>query len=240
MCDDHFHDELSRRKAIQIAGSAALVGISGLLFPNSASAASSGADISHGPRTRPEVALTFHGAGDLVIARKILAIAKKTKTPITVMAVGVWLHANPGIGREILNGGHDLGNHTYSHKPMTSLSFKEAKLEIVKGQDALIKSVGTKGNWFRPSGTQKSNAIIRAAAGSAGYGHCISFDLDPLDYQNPSPKTIVSNCTRAVQNGSIISLHFGHAHTLTALPLIIQALHARKLTPVTISTLLRA
>ena len=240
MCDDHFHGEVSRRKALQVAGSAALFGMSGLFFPNSASATSAGADISHGPRNRPEVALTFHGAGDLGIARKILAISKKSHTPITVMAVGVWLRANPTIGREILDAGNDLGNHTYSHKTMTSLSLKEAKLEIVKGREALTKSVGAPGTWFRPSGTQKSNAIIRAAAGSAGYDHCISFDLDPLDYKDPSATTILSNCMKAVQNGSIISLHFGHAHTLTALPLLIKALHARKLTPVTISSLLRA
>ena len=240
MCDDHFHGELSRRKALKIGGSAALVGMSGLLFPNSASAASAGTDISHGSRTRPEVALTFHGAGDLVIARKILAIAKKTQTPITVMGVGVWLNANPTIGHEIVDAGNELGNHTYSHKTMTLLTLKEAKLEVEKGKAAVTKAVGAPGTLFRPSGTQKSNAIIRAAAGASGYAHCITFDVDPLDYQNPSAKTIVSNCMKAVQNGSIVSLHFGHAHTLTAIPLLIQALHDRKLTPVTIGTLLRA
>lgn len=240
MCDGHIHEELSRRRALKIGGSAALVGMSSLLMPNSANAASAGADISHGSRDRAEVALTFHGAGDLVIARKILAIAKKTATPITVMGVGVWLNANPMMGREIVDAGHDLGNHTYSHKTMTSLTLKEAKVEVAKGKAAVAKAVGSPGKWFRPSGTQKSNVIIRAAASASGYAHCITFDVDSLDYQNPSAKTIVSNCMRTVQNGSIISLHFGHAHTLTALPLLIQALHDRNLAPVTISSLLRA
>lgn len=239
MCDDHPHEELSRRRALQIGGSAALVGMSGLLFPNSANAAAAGSDIFHGPRNRAEVAITFHGAGELIIARKILAIAKKTKTPISVMAVGVWLNANPTIGREIVDAGHELGNHTYSHKTMTLLTLKEAKAEVAKGKAAVTKAVGTPGKWFRPSGTLKSNPIIRAAAGASGYSHCLIYDVDSLDYTNPSAKGIVANCLKHVQNGSIIGMHFGHAHTVSALPLLITALHARNLTPVTVSQLLR-
>lgn len=240
MCDDHEHEELSRRRALQIGAGAAIAGMSGLLFPNSASAASAGADIFHGPRNRAEVAITFHGAGDLVIARKILSIAKKTASPITVMAVGVWLNANPTIGHEIVDAGHELGNHTYSHKTMTLLTLKEAKAEVAKGKAAVTKAVGVPGRWFRPSGTLKSNSIIRAAAGASGYAHCLVYDVDSLDYQDPSAKAIVARCMKSVHNGSIIGMHFGHAHTAAALPLLIQALQDRKLKPVTVSQLLRA
>lgn len=239
MCDDHIHGEVSRRRALQIGGSAALVGMSGLLFPNSASAASAGADIFHGPRNRAEVAITFHGGGDLVIARKILAIAKKTSSPITVMAVGTWLNANPSMGNEIVDAGNELGNHTYSHKTMTLLTLKEAKAEVAKGKAAVTKAVGSSGKWFRPSGTLKSNSIIRAAAGASGYSNCLIYDVDSLDYTNPSAKGIVANCMKSVQHGSIIGMHFGHAHTVSALPLLITALQARNLTPVTVSHLLR-
>jgi peptidoglycan/xylan/chitin deacetylase (PgdA/CDA1 family) len=239
MCDDHFHEDVSRRRALQLGGSAALLGMSGLLFPNSAIALAAGADIFHGPRNRAEVAITFHGAGDLAIARKILATAKRTSTPITVMAVGVWLNANPAMGHEIVDAGHELGNHTYSHKTMTLLTMKEAKVEVAKGKAAVTKAVGNPGKWFRPSGTLKSNSIIRAAAGASGYANCLVYDVDSLDYTNPSAKVIVANCMKTVQHGSIIGMHFGHAHTVSALPLLIQALHARNLTPVTVSQLLR-
>ena len=231
--------ELSRRRALLLGGSAALIGLTDFFLPNSAEAASAGADISHGARSRHEVALTFHGGGDLTIAHKILAIAKKTHTPITVLAVGTWLNANPAIGKEIVSAGHELGNHTYSHKTMTLLSLKEATAEVAKGKAAVMKSVGSAGKYFRPSGTIKSNAMIRRAAGASGYAHCLSYDVDAMDYQASSAKEIVTTCMKAVQNGSIIGLHFGYAHTVTALPLLIQALHAKKLTPVTVTQLLR-
>ena len=230
--------DLTRRRALLLGGSAALIGAAEFLFPNLADAASAGKDISHGSRTNPQVALTFHGAGEISLARELLALSKKTHTPITVMAVGAWLNAHPTIGHEILDGGHELGNHTLNHKTMTTLSLHQASAEVSKGRAALIKSVGSAGKLFRPSGTPKSNAIIRKAAGAAGYAHCITFDVDTLDYQDPSPAAIIENCLRSVRNGSIISLHFGHPHTVKAFPSLIQALHDRKLTPVTISKLL--
>ena len=196
------------------------------------------ADISHGLRTKKEVALTFHGAGNLKIARDLLAIASDAKTPISVMAVGSWLSANPEIGKEILAGGHDLGNHTYNHKAMLHLNLNEAKSEIAKGKAAIIKSVGSAQKYFRPSGTPKSNATIRKAAVAAGYSNCITYDVDTLDYQDPKVSAIVSNCMKSVKNGSIISLHFDHKNTVAALPKIITELKSAGLTPVTLTKLL--
>jgi peptidoglycan/xylan/chitin deacetylase (PgdA/CDA1 family) len=220
-------------------GGAALASASKLLLTDEAIASTVRPDVRHGHRSRAEVALTFHGAGELSIARSILAIAKETQTPITVMAVGTWLNTNPKIGSEIVDLGHDLGNHTYSHKTMTALSLSEAKSEVSKGKLALIRSVGRASEWFRPSGTQRSNSIIRTAAGVSGYTRCISFDVDSLDYQDPSVSSIIANCKASMQNGSIVSLHFGHLNTVAALPKLIQTIHEMKLTPVSISTLLR-
>lgn len=197
-----------------------------------------GTDISHGSRTKKQVALTFHGAGDLAIADEILAITKDSKTPITVMAVGSWLHANPTIGKTILAGGHDLGNHTYNHKAMLHLNLKQAQDEIEKGKAAIAASVGSSQKYFRPSGTPKSNSIIRKAALSAGYTNCITYDVDTLDYQDPKAAAIIANCMKSVKNGSIVSLHLGHKNTVAALPKLITELHSAGLQPVTVSTLL--
>lgn len=207
------------------------------LSPGAAFAA--GADISHGSRNKSEVALTFHGAGDISIADDLLAIANDSDAPISVMAVGNWLHANPGIGKKIISAGHDLGNHTYNHLAMMHLNLKQAITEIEKGKSELTKSVGSPQKFFRPSGTPKSNSIIRKAALSAGYANCITYDVDTLDYQDPKPAAIVKNCMTNVKNGSIISLHFGHKNTVTALPKLISEIKSAGFTPVTLTTLLK-
>ena len=224
---------ISRRRFLGL--SLSTIALERLSFTNSFAA---GADISHGSRTKKEIALTFHGAGDVAIAKDLLAITKDSNTPISVMAVGSWLHTNPQIGKEVIAAGHDLGNHTYNHKAMLHLNLKEAQVEIEKGKAALTASVGSPQKYFRPSGTPKSNSIIRKAALSAGYSNCITYDVDTLDYQDPKASAIVTNCMKGIKNGSIVSLHFGHKNTVTALPKIIAELKSAGLTPVTLTNLL--
>jgi peptidoglycan/xylan/chitin deacetylase (PgdA/CDA1 family) len=155
-----------------------------------------------------------------------------------VFAVGTWLDSNPEIGPEIVGAGHELGNHTWSHQQMKQLSASEATREAVRGARALVASVGTRGLWFRPSGTQHSTATIRAAAHAAGYQRCVSYDVDPEDFRDPGAQAVRDRTLAAARPGSIVSLHFGHAGTVEALPAILAGLAAKGLRPVTLSQLL--
>ncbi len=198
-----------------------------------------GQDIVHGPRTRSEVALTFHGAGDTSLAEQILRDCADHDARITVFAVGKWLAGAPSVGRQILAAGHELGNHTWSHQQMPSLSAQVADDEIRRGADALRTATGSVGWWFRPSGTPHSTATIRTAAIRSGYKRCVSYDVDPQDYLDPGAALVVSRTLEQVRPGSIVSLHLGHVGTVQALPKILAGLSARGLAPVTLSVLLR-
>ena len=199
----------------------------------------SGPDIVNGPRTRSEVALTFHGAGDTSLAEQILRDCADHDAHITVFAVGQWLAGAPSMGRQVLAAGHELGNHTWSHQQMPGLSPRAADEEIRRGADALRSATGAVGWWFRPSGTPHSTATIRAAASHSGYRRCVSYDVDPQDYRDPGAALVVSRTLEQVRPGSIVSLHLGHAGTVQALSKILAGLSARGLAPVTLSTLLR-
>ena len=54
-------------------------------------------EYANGSRSRPQVALTFHGAGDPVLAHDLLAVLAEHGVRVTVFAVGSWLEANPTI-----------------------------------------------------------------------------------------------------------------------------------------------
>jgi peptidoglycan/xylan/chitin deacetylase (PgdA/CDA1 family) len=202
-------------------------------------AKTSGPDIVNGPRSRREVALTFHGAGDRSLAEQILRDCAEHDARITIFAVGKWLAGTPAIGKQILAAGHELGNHTWSHQQMPGLSARVADDEIRRGADALRKVTGSVGWWFRPSGTPHSTPTIRAAASLSGYRRCVSYDVDPQDYLDPGSDLVVSRTLGQVRPGSIVSLHLGHAGTVQALPKILAGLSSRGLAPVTLSRLLR-
>ena len=207
--------------------------------PEPAIARSAGPDIVNGPRTRHEVALTFHGAGDRSLTEQILRDCADHDAQITVFAVGQWLAGTPSLGVQILAAGHELGNHTWSHQPMRTLSAQAADDEIRRGADALRRATGSAGWWFRPSGTPRSTATIRAAAGRSGYQRCVSYDVDPQDYRDPGAALVASRTLDQVRPGSIVSLHLGHSGTVRALPQILAGLGAKGLLPVTLSRLLR-
>jgi peptidoglycan/xylan/chitin deacetylase (PgdA/CDA1 family) len=168
----------------------------------------------------------------------MLQIFRAEQARVTVLGIGQWLAGQPGDAKLILAGGHELGNHTWSHRTMPSLGAARTRSEIDRAAEELRKLTSSAGRWFRPSGTPHSTPLIRHTAVAAGYGACLGYDVDPLDYTDPGPASIVRNFSTAVRAGSIVSLHLGHQGTLAAIPDILSHLHERGLAAVTVSELL--
>ena len=196
-------------------------------------------EIVHGSRRRRQVALTFHGSGDPAVARRVLAAAADGGARITVLAVGVWLDSRPEMAKLILDGGHELGNHTQHHADINAMDEAAAYAEIAECAARLRRLTGGIGTWFRPSQTPHANALVRAQAARAGYRSCLSYDVDSLDFTDPGPRAVVRNVLRGARGGSIVSMHLGHPGTAEALPAVLDGLRRKGLHAVTVSTLLR-
>jgi peptidoglycan/xylan/chitin deacetylase (PgdA/CDA1 family) len=194
-------------------------------------------EIVAGPRDQPRVALTFHGSGDPGLTDAALAVLRSHRARVTVLAVGRWLAADPGLAARITADGHELGNHTYSHPTLPDLGEAAARAEIERCRDVLLRITGSPGAWFRPSGTPHATPLIRRLAVAAGYRTCLSYDVDPGDYADPGAAVVRRRVAEAVRPGSIVSLHLGHRGTVAALPGILTDLRARGLSPVTVSGL---
>jgi peptidoglycan/xylan/chitin deacetylase (PgdA/CDA1 family) len=195
-------------------------------------------EVRHGDRTSGRVALTFHGAGDVALAEQLLGLLERHDVQATVMAVGTWLKAAPQMAHRVTRGGHDLGNHTLHHYAMRDLVPRAALDEVAGCARVLQHTAGSRGTWFRASGTQVTTPTIRRAAARAGYARCVSYDVDGLDWQDPSAAVVVRAVLDGARGGSIISLHLGHPVTVAALPDILRGLRSHNLQPVTLTDLL--
>jgi peptidoglycan/xylan/chitin deacetylase (PgdA/CDA1 family) len=194
--------------------------------------------VNHGPRDRLTIALTFHASGDPALAGRLLDLLKSRATPVTIFAVGNWLDAHADLAARMLADGHELANHTYSHQAMGGLKGSAIHDEIAKCADVLTRLTGSATSWFRPSGIEVPTAAILAGAGAVGYPVSVGYDVDSLDFQDPGANAVTANVARGVQAGSIVSLHFGHAGTIDALPSVLDHLDAARLVPVTVTQLL--
>ncbi|MEU9360498.1 polysaccharide deacetylase family protein [Streptomyces sp. NPDC048301] len=194
--------------------------------------------IAHGPRDRPRVALTFHGQGDPVLAGSVLAEAERAGARVTVLAVGSWLAEHPGMARRILDGGHDLGNHTERHLDINAMDEKRAYEEITACARRLRRLTGSIGTWFRPSRAQYATPLVQGLARRAGYPHVLSYDVDSLDFTSPGVPAVTRKVAGELRNGSVVSLHFGYRDTLAALPLLLTEIDRRHLRAVTTTELL--
>ncbi|WP_037068211.1 polysaccharide deacetylase family protein [Pseudonocardia acaciae] len=188
---------------------------------------------------RPEVALTFHGDSDLTLDRQILEALAKGGAQVTVLAVGTWLARYPDAAKMVADLGHELGNHTWSHRTMTRLSAAAQRDEIVRCRDKIAALTGGPGAFFRQSAAQHATAEQLRLAGEAGYPRVLSYDVDSLDWTDPTPATVRAQ-VRTATAGSVVSMHLGHRATLAAIPDILADLDKRGLRPVTAGRLFTA
>ena len=128
--------------------------------PTAPATGSPAADLLHGPRTRREVALTFHGAGDLSLTERVARRRGRPGTHYRVRGRSV-AGRRADRGPDIVSAGHELGNHTWSHQEMPRCRLGPPRSR--RGADAWCRLRG-EGVVFRPSGTRQSTAMIRAAA----------------------------------------------------------------------------
>jgi peptidoglycan/xylan/chitin deacetylase (PgdA/CDA1 family) len=137
----------------------------------------------------------------------------------------------------------DLGNHSYSHPDMTTLSVAGMISELQRAEDAIERSAAASPRpFFRAPYGAWNTSLVNAAA-TAGYGYTVMWDVDTIDWKpiadgGPTAQQIVDKVVSQAQGGSIVLMHLGGYETLAALPGIVSGLQARGFQLVTLGTML--
>ncbi|MFJ9686519.1 polysaccharide deacetylase family protein [Streptomyces bacillaris] len=198
-------------------------------------------EITHGPRDRPRIALTFEGRGDPGLARAALARIERAGARVTVLAVGSWLEAHPELARRILDGGHEIGNHTQRHRDLAALAERDERAayeEIDACARRLRRLTGSIGTWFRPSPGPGTTAPVRRLAARAGYPHVLGYDVESRDHAATGVPAVLRKVTGELRHGSVVGLSLARPVTVAALPLLLTEIDRRGLRAVTATELL--
>lgn len=186
------------------------------------------------------VALTFDDGPAAAWLDEVVGALGARHVRATFFVTGSELAAAPDAGRRLVAAGHELGNHTYSHRRMVFRSPGFIREEVER-TDAVIRSSGYQGQiYFRPPFCYKLVGLPWLLARSGRTS--VTWDVEPDSYRDvaASAPGIVSHVVERVRPGSIVLLHIWHESRETsraAVPMIIDALQAKGYRFVTVSEL---
>jgi peptidoglycan/xylan/chitin deacetylase (PgdA/CDA1 family) len=185
-----------------------------------------------------EVALTFDD-GPSIYTPKILQVLAKWHAPATFFVIGREAKTYPQFVKAEAQAGNEIGDHTESHPPMTSLSSGGQQAQIVDAADA-IRSAGAPSPhlWRPPYGLFNSTtiSILRSL-----HMLLVMWTVDTSDYARPGISRIEYTALSGARPGAIILMHDGggnRSETVAALPKIIGGLQRRGFKLVTVPQLL--
>lgn len=186
----------------------------------------------HGNRQLKFIAITFDDGPDPQYTPKILDILREENVKATFFVVGTHVAKYPEIALRIVEEGHEIGNHTYSHRNLYRLSKEHIVEEIEKAHEVIMLVTGEEAHLLRPPrGMYDSNVVEISHA--RRYTIAL-WSLSSQDWAEVSAGTVKRNILNNIQNGDILLFHDsgnivsyegGDRHnTVVALPVIIREL----------------
>ena len=185
---------------------------------------------------RKMVALTYDDGPHKEFTPKLLQALKDKNARATFFVQGVNIAGNEDILRDAYLAGHEIGNHSWSHKQLTRLNTRGMTDEIMKCSNAVEAVTGKKPRLVRPP-YGAHNQQLRDNAKTLDI-YLINWSIDTNDWRGAStPETIVAEVEKAY-DGCIILMHDRLQRTIDATGPVIDLLRAKGYRCVTVSQLL--
>jgi cellulose synthase/poly-beta-1,6-N-acetylglucosamine synthase-like glycosyltransferase/peptidoglycan/xylan/chitin deacetylase (PgdA/CDA1 family)/spore germination protein YaaH len=196
------------------------------------------------------VALTFDDGPDPDWTPRILDILKEEQVKATFFIIGQNAQADPDLAQRIVNEGHDIGNHSFTHPTLHEIHTRITKMELNATRLLIESLTGRNTMLFRPpyfgaEPTTPDKAEPAWIAKELGY-ITVGARVNPMDWALPGAEEIVERTIAGITNpdpnrqGQIVLLHDGggdRSQTVEALPKLIHDLRSRDYRFSTISEL---
>src|SRR6266566_428736 len=198
------------------------------------------------------IALTFDDGPDPDWTPAILDILKQENVPATFFVIGKNGQAHPDLLRRIVDEGHELGNHTFTHPNLGEIPGRITDLELNATQRLIESVTGRSTVLFRPPFFGDAEADkpeeVEPAFRAQQMGYIIvGLRIDPSDWKpNVTPDEIVQRTVDKAMDdnpetrGQVVLLHDSggdRAATIEALPRLIHELRAKNFKFVLVSDL---
>jgi len=183
-------------------------------------------------------ALTIDDGPHPLTTPLMLAVLRDRGVHATFFLVAEKAEEYPELVRRIVAEGHEIANHSYSHRRAHELNSAQMLAELTTCQRVLGGLTGVNTRYFRPPGGRLNEPGLQAIAVS---GHAlVMWTTNADDWLKPAPSVIAANALKGLRPGGIVLMHQGSMESFNALPLIIDGAGQRGLRLCTVSELLAA
>lgn len=194
----------------------------------------------YGPSSsrRPLIALTFDDGPYPLHTSVLLATLREQQVKATFFLVGRRVLEFPELTKQIAEEGHELANHTFSHRREGELGPGELEQELLQTEEAMAAVCGVRTHLFRPAGgslTPDGLATVRRL----GYTN-VNWTVNPGDWWVRSADDLLKGSFRGRSREGIVLLHTGNLPLVRALPVYIESMRAKGFRFVTVSELAQA
>ena len=181
------------------------------------------------------VALTFDDGPSGKYTRALLDGLYDRGAKATFLLCGYRIKDYPDIARRIVEEGHEIGYHGYSHDTMRSMSRRQIAQELM--DTAALLPEGCRPVFLRPPGGFSSDAVLQVAQ-ARGLA-VLHWSVDPKDWEIHSEQAIEKAVLEQVEDGDIVLLHDITTASVKSALSIVDALMKQDYEFVTVSELAR-
>lgn len=152
--------------------------------------------------------LTFDEGYENGYTSQILDVLKDKKVSAVFFVTYDYVKGNNDLIKRMINEGHIIGNHSWSHPSMPDVSDEECKLEISKLHEYMLENYNYEMVYIRPPRGEFSERTL-AITKNLGYKTVLwSFAYKDYDVNNqPDNTKAFTRITDAVHDGAIYLLH---------------------------------
>jgi len=159
------------------------------------------------PRGSRQLALTYDDGPNDPHTQRLMEVLARHGVQATFFLIGRYVKERPEIAREIVQAGHVVGNHTFSHPLLTFKSAAEIRRELAQCRSALEDALGQHSNLFRPPFGGRRPAVLRVAR-ELGL-EPIMWNVTGYDWNAPPSAEIEGKVSSQIHGGDVILLHDG-------------------------------
>ena len=153
------------------------------------------------------IALTFDDGPHPEHTPALLDVLAREGVSATFFVTGLEVTRFPDIARRIVEEGHQIANHSYTHRDYRDMSYVDKRIDFQRAQDAIEEATGVRPNWARPP-YGLMNASTLSLFGKEDI-RVVLWTIDPLDFRRPGAGAIRNHVVDRARPGSIVLLHDG-------------------------------